>query len=161
MRCDDIRNRLDALWDGEDPVEIREHLAACRACTTFRHDLRLVRAGMTLWKLDDGPAPSLGFASRLARQLGDLGRVPRVAEFFERVGRRFVYAAATVTLLALLALSVPSTGPLQSLSATDIQVPAQEASLSYADPIGTAGPQEIPDAVTVDAPAPAVTNEAK
>lgn len=159
MHCDDIRDRLDTYWDGEEPLEVHEHLATCGTCSAYHRDLSLVWAGLTLWKLDEAPAPSLGFASRLVRQLDELGQPLRVAEFFERVGRRFVYATLALAMLAILALALPSTGPVHALTVTDIQVPAQEASLAYSDPIGTAGPQETPDAVTVEAPA--ATNEAK
>jgi hypothetical protein len=93
--------------------------------------------------------------------LGELGKAASVADFFERVGRRFVYATLTLALLAILALAVPSTGPVRSLSVADIQVPAQEASLAYSDPIGEAGLQETPDLAPAPSPAPAVTHEAK
>ena len=161
MRCDDIRDRLDILWDGEQPSEVRQHLTECASCSTYHRDLRLLRAGLSLWQREEAPAPSLGFAERLVRQLGELSHALSVADFFELVGRRFVYATLALTLLALLALAVPSTGPVQSLSAADIQVPAQEASLAYSDPIGETGLQESPDLAPADAPAPAVTNEAK
>jgi hypothetical protein len=161
MRCDDIRDRLDGLWDSDEPLEVRQHLAACVACTAYQRDLRLVRAGLTLWKMDEAPAPSLGFAERLVRQLGDVSRAPSVAEFFERVGRRFVYGTLALTLLALLAFVAPSAGPVRALNAADIQMPEQEASLAYSDPMGAVGPQESPDAVSVEVPRPAVTNEAK
>ena len=105
--------------------------------------------------------PSLGFAERLVRQLSELSKTPSVADFFERVGRRFVYATLVLTLLALLALTLPSTGPVRGLGAADIQISAQEASLAYSDPIGEAGVQESPDVAPVEAPAPAVTNEVK
>ena len=105
--------------------------------------------------------PSLGFAERLVRQLNELSKTPSVSDFFERVGRRFVYATLVLTLLALLALTVPSAGPVRGLGAADIQISAQEASLAYSDPIGEAGGQETPDVAPVEAPAPAVTNEVK
>jgi hypothetical protein len=161
MRCDDIRDRLDVLWDGEQPSEVREHLTECASCSAYHRDLCLVRAGFRLWKWDEGPAPSVGFAERLVRQLGEMSNAPSVADFFERVGRRFVYATLALALLALLALAVPSTGPLQALTAADIQVPAQEASLAYSDPIGETGLQESPNPAPVEAPTPAITNEAK
>jgi hypothetical protein len=161
MLCDDIRDRLDVLWDGEEPSEIREHLSACVSCRAYHRDLRLVRAGLRLWRQEEPPAPSLGFAERLVRQLGEMSKTPSVADFFERVGRRFVYATLAVTLLALLALAVPSTGPLQALTAYDIQGPIQEASLAYSDPIGESGLQESTNPAPVEAPTPAITNEAK
>jgi hypothetical protein len=161
MRCDDIRDRLDVLWDGQQPAEVLEHVTQCPSCSQYQRDLRLVRAGFHLWKREDPVEPSLGFAERLVRQLSELSKTPSVSDFFERVGRRFVYATLVLTLLALLALTLPSTGPVRGLGAADIQISAQEASLAYSDPIGEAGVQESPDVVPVEAPVPAVTNEVK
>jgi len=161
MRCDDIRDRLDVLWDGKQPVEVVEHVKQCPSCSQYQHDLRLVRAGIHLWRHEEPVEPSLGFAERLVRQLNELTKTPSVSDFFERVGRRFVYATLVLTLLALLALAVPSAGPVRGLGAADIQISAQEASLAYSDPIGEAGGLETPDVAPADAPTPAVTNEVK
>jgi hypothetical protein len=161
MRCDDIRDRFDDLWDGEETAEVRQHLTQCASCARYHRDLRLVRSGFHLLKREEAPEPSLGFAERLVRQLGELSKAPSVADFFERVGRRFVYATLALTFLVLLALALPSTGPLRGLSAADLQMPAQEAALAYSDPMGETGLQESPDVAPADAPAPAVTNEAK
>jgi len=97
----------------------------------------------------------------LVRQLGELSHAPSVADFFELVGRRFVYATLALALFAILALTVPLTGPVRALSVADIQVPAQEASLAYSDPIGETAMQESPDLAPVETPTPAVTHEAK
>ena len=161
MRCDDIRDRLDNLWEGEETAEVRQHLTQCAGCARYYRDLRLVRSGLRLWKSEEAPEPSLGFAGRLVRQLGEMSKAPSMADFFERVGRRFVYASLVLTCLALLALALPSTGPLRGLSAADIQISAQEASLAYSDPMGETSLQETPDLAPEEAPAPAVTNEVK
>ena len=161
MRCDDIRERLDNLWEGEETVEVRQHLTQCAACARYHRDLRLVRLGLRLWKREEGPEPSLGFAERLVRQLGEISKAPSVADFFERVGRRFVYATLVLTFLALLALALPPTGPVRGLNAADIQISVQEASLAYSDPIGETSLQESPDLAPVDTPEPADTKEAK
>jgi hypothetical protein len=116
---------------------------------------------LRLWKREEAPEPTLGFAGRLVRQLGEMSKAPSVADFFEQVGRRFVYATLVLTFLALLALALPSTGPVRGLSAADIQMPGQEASLAYSDPMGETGLQESPDLAPVEASAPAVTNEVK
>jgi hypothetical protein len=160
MRCDNIRDRLDALWDGQLPAEVLEHVKECPSCSQYQRDLRLVRTGFQLWKREVPVEPSLGFAERLVRQLSELSKTPSVSDFFERVGRRFVYATLVLTLLALLALTLPPTGPVRGLGAADIQISAQEASLAYSDPIGETGVQEPFDAAP-EAPAPAVTNEGK
>jgi len=161
MRCDDMRDRLDDLWEGEETAEVREHLTQCVSCARYRRDLRLVRAGLLLWRREEAPAPSLGFADRLVRQLGEMSKAPSLADFFERVGRRFVYATLVVTFLALLAMAVPSTGPVRGLTAADIQMPTQEASLAYSDPLGDLGLQESPDFGPMETPGPNVTNEVK
>ena len=159
MRCDDIRDRLDDLWDGGEAPDIREHLTQCATCAGYLRDLRRVSAGFRLLHSEEIVEPSLGFAERLVRQLGELSRAPTVADFFERVGRRFVYATLALTFFALLALALPSTGPVRGLSASDM--PAQEAALAYSDPMGENGLQESPDLAPVESPAPAVPNEVK
>ncbi len=134
MRCNDIFDRLEDSWEVGEMEEVRLHLRQCGACAALARDLRLVRAGLNLWRCEAAPTPSVGFAERLVRQLGELGNVPSVAEFFERVGRRFVYATLVLTFLALLALALPSTGPIRGLTSADL--PAQEAVLAYSDPMG-------------------------
>lgn len=161
MLCDDVRDRLNVLWEAGQPPDVGQHLAECAACVEYYRDLRLLRSGFHLLQREQAPEPSLGFAERLVRQLGNLSRAPSVAEFFERVGRRFVYATFVLTLLTLLALVLPASGPVRSLAAGDIQVPVKEASLLYSDPIGETGLQDNPDQAPAYAPAPAATHEAK
>jgi hypothetical protein len=159
MRCDDIRNRLDDLWEGGESPEFLAHLAECSVCAGYHRDLQRVSSGFRLLRREEIVKPSVGFAERLVRQLGELGRAPSVADFFERVGRRFVYATLILTFLALLALALPSTGPVRGLSAADM--PAQEAALAYSDPVAENGLQESPELAPVESPAPAVPNEVK
>ena len=161
MRCDHIRDRFDNLWEGEETAEVRQHLTQCGACARYYRDLRLVRAGLRLWKREEAPEASLGFAERLVRQLGELSKAPSVGDFFEQVGRRFVYATLVLTFLALLALALPPTGPVRGLSAADIQMSAQEPLLAYSDPMGETSLQESPDLAPEQAPAPAPTDEVK
>jgi len=161
MRCNDICERIDNLWEDGETAEVRQHLTQCPSCARYYRDLRLVRAGLHLWKCEEAPEPSLGFAQRLVRQLGELSKAPSVADFFERVGRRFVYATLALTFLVLLALALPPSGPVRGLSAADIQMPVQEAALAYSDPMGETSLQESPDLAPGDVPAPAVTNEVK
>lgn len=160
MRCDDIRERLDSAWEGHQSAEVGEHLAACAACSRYLRDLRLVRSGFDLWRREAVPEPSLGFAERLVRQLGEVTRAPSVADFFERVGRRVVYATLALTLLVLLGLALPSTGPVRGLGTADLLIPSQEAS-AYSDPMGETAALESPEAAPVQAPVSAATDEVK
>jgi len=161
MHCNDVRERLDNLWESDVTPEDRQHLSQCAGCREYRLDLRLLRSGFRLLKLEEIPEPSLGFAERMVRRLGEIGAAPTLAEFFERVGRRFVYATLALTFLALLALAVPSTGPVRGLSSNDIQISSQEASLAYSDPVGDPGVQEAPELAPAETPEPAVSNEVK
>ena len=117
-----------------------------------------MRSGFRLLKSDQPVTPSLGFAARMVRQLAEIGKAPNLADFLERIGRRFVYAGLVLTLLAILAMALPSMGPVRGLSAGDIQM--QEATLSYSDPVGLAGVQETADVAPAQ-PAPSVQNEGK
>jgi hypothetical protein len=161
MHCEDIRERLDNLWEGEETAEIPQHLTQCAACARYHRDLRLVHAGLNLWKSEPALEPTMGFAERLVRQLGEIGKAPSVADFFERVGRRFVYATLVLTFLALLALALPATGPVRGLNYADIQISSQEASLANSDPMGEVGLQESPDWAPGEATAPTGKNEGK
>jgi hypothetical protein len=61
------------------------------------------------------PEPSVGFASRLVRNLQEASGAQRAGEFFlERAGRQFVYAALLATLLLFAVLVVPRSSPVRS-----------------------------------------------
>jgi len=158
MRCDNIREQLDTLWGAELPSEVSAHLAACSACSAYRHDALLLCDGFSLWKQDEPPAPSVGFAQRVVRQLGIEGKAPRVADFLELVGLRFVLGTLALVLLALFVFAVPSTGPVQSLSVADVQ---EQVTLSSSDPLSEANLLDASDSAPVRTPTPAVMNEGK
>ena len=157
MRCDDVRERLDSLWDGEETPEVRQHLAQCAACERYIRDLALIRAGFRVLKREPVPESSVGFAERLVRQLGELTNQPSVGDFFEPIGRRFVYATLVLTFLTLLALVLPSTGPIRGQAAPDQLMPAQEAILVHADPIGDNLLQDVPEVMEGETVAPSAT----
>jgi hypothetical protein len=165
MRCDDIREQFDTLWDGEFPPvgelspEFRQHIAQCVACGQYFRDMGLVRAGFEVLKHEAPPEPSIGFAERLVRQLGDLGKQPSVSEFFERVGRRFVYTTLVLAFLMLLAMALPETGPVRGQAAADVLMPSQEATLLRPDPLGEISSQDVSDALPVEPQPPSATPE--
>lgn len=161
MSCDYLRERLDNLWEKRESAEVARHLEECRECAREYRDLRLVRAGFRLMKREEPPEPSLGFAECLVRHLGELSRVPSVADFIEQVGRRFVYATLVLTFLAVLAIALPATGPVRGLALSDIQLSGPEALVANADPFGDANLQEPPEQSPEEVPAPAATHEVK
>ena len=157
MRCNDIRECLDSSWDGEVSLEVGEHAAECAACARYWRDLHLVRAGFRVLKREPVPEPSWGFTERLVRHLGELASQPSVGEFFEQIGRRFVYTTLVLTILALMALVLPSTGPVREQQApTELLMSAQEATLTHADLLGDTLMPDAPDLRGGEASAPPV-----
>jgi hypothetical protein len=136
MHCNELRERLDELWAGEHSAEVREHLTGCLACEGYLRKARLLRAGLLVLAEEPAPEPSVGFAARLVRALGKATEQGAAEEFLERVGRRFVYATSILTLIALLALILPSSGPVRGSATANLLVPQPEVVTAGLDPIG-------------------------
>jgi len=135
MRCEEVRETLPDSA-GEFSPQVNEHLARCPACQAYARDWRLVRAGFQALAQEPVPEASLGFAERLLRQLADPTSQRRFGEeFLERVGRRFVCASSLVTLLLLLGLLLPSSGPLRGPATADLYIAQPETTLLRNDPM--------------------------
>jgi predicted anti-sigma-YlaC factor YlaD len=128
MDCKTIRDLVSELWDGELPAEVRVHLSKCAGCEAFWRDARLVQAGFRALAEEAAPEASLGFASRLVRRLQEWEEIGARSDFFETVGRRFVYATLALTMAVLLSLALPNTGPVRGVAGADflgLQSPSQ------------------------------------
>jgi len=154
MRCDEVREQIAELWAGEVPAEIRLHLASCPACAEYVRDLRVVQTGFRLLTAEPAPEPSLGFGARLVRRLKESSEQDAREAFFESVGRRFVYATLTLVMFVVLALVVPSSGPVRAAATPDLLMAEQEASTVRPDPVGSFW-QESSTPAPADTPQPA------
>ena len=128
MDCKKTRDLVSELWGGELPAEVREHLSKCAGCEVFWRDARLVQAGFRALAGEAAPEASLGFASRLVRRLQEWEEMGARSEFFETVGRRFVYATLALALAVVLSLALPTTGPVRGVAGADflgLQSPSQ------------------------------------
>ena len=128
MDCKATRDLVIELWGGELPAEAREHVSKCTGCEAFWRDGRLVQAGFRALAEDPAPEASLGFASRLVRRLHQWEEVGARSDFFETVGRRFVYATLALALAVLLSLALPTSGPVRGVAGADflgLQSPGQ------------------------------------
>jgi hypothetical protein len=153
MRCEKIRDLIDALWTGELPAAVREHVATCQACESYWRDARLVQAGLHALAEEPVPEVSLGFATRLVRRLGESAAETAQEEFFVRAGRRFVYATLMLTLALLLALVLPATGPVRGPATADLVMAEPEIATARTDRLVGVYLSDIPDV------APAGQNE--
>ena len=114
MRCAKAR-RLMLEESGGRSVWLEEHLSACPSCSAYAREWARLRSGMRGLAMEAIPEPSLGFASRVVRNLQEASGAQRTGELFlERAGRRFVYAALLATLLLFAILVVPRSSPVRS-----------------------------------------------
>jgi hypothetical protein len=136
MDCKELRELVSELWGGELPVAAREHLSQCAGCEVFWRHARLVQAGFRLLAEEAAPEASLGFATRLVRRLQEWEARGARSEFFEAVGRRFVYATLALTLALLLSLALPTTGPVRGVAGADFLGLQSHNQASQPDVIG-------------------------
>jgi hypothetical protein len=119
MDCKAMRDLVNDYRGGELSVEAREHLSECAGCGGYLRDARLVHAGFRALAEEAVPEASFGFASRLVRRLQEWQEKGARREFFETVGRRFVYATLALTLALLLSLVLPTSGPVRGIAGAD------------------------------------------
>jgi hypothetical protein len=149
MRCDDVRMILGEAKAEELSGAVRQHLDGCRECSAWWREWHLVSAGFQALAEEQVPEPSLGFATRVIRRLEKGAETGwGVGDFFERAGRRVVWATLVVTLSALLALVLPSSGPVRGPSEPDYLLAAQPE-------VATMRSEPILDMDTLDVAAPA------
>ncbi len=117
MRCPNVRKILE---EGQpEEAEVQAHLKSCRACAEVAAEWRLIRAGWRELREQKPPEIPWGFTERLRRRLEAAVQHPS-EEFIEVAGRRMVYATLLLTLLVLLSLVVPSSGPLRARSRAEV-----------------------------------------
>jgi len=135
MNCKEVRNIVIDLGAGEVSPETREHVAACSGCGRLWRAARLVDAGFRALAEEAAPVPTLGFSARVLRRLRELQESGRRSEFFETVGRRFVYATLALTLVLLLSLVMSATGPVRGVPGTEFLGMQTENQVPLPDPI--------------------------
>src|SRR5579859_2752250 len=136
MRCKNVQAIMTEAGTNSLAEPIREHLSGCDSCRGMWRDLLLLHAGFTALAGDPPPQPSHGFGSRLIRRL-EFVRDPggAAAEFFERVGRRFVLAGLLLAMLFILALVLPSSGPLRGPATAEVYLAQPEPGTQREVPI--------------------------
>ena len=144
MHCEEWRDRLVESWGEALTPEMERHASECAACRERLRDQRLIITGFRSLRLEPAPEPSVGFSERLVRRLAEVGGRSGVGDFFELIGRRFVYATLALTFLALLALVLPSAGPVRGVSA-DLLMPAQEITQARLDPLSESSVPDVSD----------------
>jgi hypothetical protein len=124
VRC---KNAQDILISGGADARVTEHLQVCPVCQAFARDCENLQEGWHALAARPAPEPSWGFAQRVLRRLQELpARAGADENFFERVGRRVVYAASVLALILLIALALPSSGPLRGPTPMEITMAQSE-----------------------------------
>jgi len=143
MRCEEVRAILEEVSTEELSSPVREHLEVCRVCAADARDWRLISAGLCQLSQEPVPEASWGFAARVVRRIEEAAAIPQPRpEFVEQVGRRFVYATLMLTLVLLLGLLLPSSGPLRGPAAAEYYLVRPESVSARAE---VALGEEFPD----------------
>jgi hypothetical protein len=143
MRCKQIRRIIET---GEEiaAAPALGHLHQCPQCTAYARDWQRVKAGMLALAEQPALEPSLGFAVRLMRRIGNgLPPLPAAGEFFEAAGRRVVYFTLLLAAVLLLSLALPASGPVRGRRVREVAWPQTEIVAERDYPIP---PSELPDA---------------
>ncbi|MBZ5515858.1 MAG: hypothetical protein LAN62_13640 [Acidobacteriia bacterium] len=135
MRCKDARAILIGNEADKASAALLEHVAACPSCQAYARDAEGLRGGFRAFAREAVPEPSWGFAARVLRRLDELEERGRRANFLELVGRRVVYAAGVLTLLLILALVLPASGPLRGPTTAQLYWAQPDATLVASNPI--------------------------
>jgi anti-sigma factor RsiW len=135
MRCEEFRQTIEETRNREASAALREHLGQCAACAEYARDWRTVRAGLDLLSAEPAPEPRLGFAARVLKRLEESTRtLTSREELLERAGRRMVYATLFVVLALVLALVVPTSGPVRAHASAEL-FPMEPAVMVENNPI--------------------------
>jgi hypothetical protein len=137
MRCVEIREMLDQENSNPTSARVRQHLEVCSECRSYAADLSVLREGVRLLAQEPVPEPSVYFHIRVLRRLSEDLRI----DFLENAGRRVVYATLLVVVILLLAMVLPSSGPVrrspnlqnywpqaESVAAGNYQIPMESLS---------------------------------
>jgi len=145
---------LEDCRDGAVPETLREHLAACKECTVWWKEWQLLSAGFRALAAESVPEPSLGFSARVLRRLEEgaaLSGWGAAGDFFERAGRRVVWATLLMTLTVLLALVLPSSGPVRGLGEPEYLLAQPSVASMSGDPFLDQDSPEFIDPAPTDA----------
>ncbi|MGH9445382.1 MAG: hypothetical protein ACRD3O_06625 [Terriglobia bacterium] len=124
MRCKDVREMLVETRRENLPSGVREHLDHCSDCQSDAVGQLWLAGGMMFLAQESVPEPSIGFSTRVLRRIED--EREESAKFLERAGRRVVYATLVLVFFLLLAMIVPSSGPVRRNSNLRTYSPPQE-----------------------------------
>lgn len=142
MRCNEVEDIL--ISSAKQTLEVQAHLSTCPHCAELEGDWKRLRAGFALLASDQGPQPTWGFAERVKNRLADVSEQgQRWEEFLERAGRRVIYATLVVTLMILLGLVLPSSGPLRGPSHPAVLFAQPETTVSQEPILGVGATETI------------------
>jgi predicted anti-sigma-YlaC factor YlaD len=159
MKCDEVREFLEENGNRNAPESVLTHLASCAECDEWWRDWQTMAEGFRLLSRESGPEPSWGFSERVVRRLGESVEAERRgADLIERAGRRVLWATLALTLTAVLALVVPSSGPVRAASEPDYLIAQPQATTNESYQIVDV---DNTDNSTTQAVAPASAGEKK
>lgn len=138
MRCDSVREIVEEGMKQEPAVQA--HITSCSACKEYARRWEILRAGLVALREEEPPEPSVGFTTRLIRNLENASADLQFGQqFMDQIGRRMVYATLMVALTLLMVLLLPSSGPFRSSGVTESILVQAQASSSIEQVLGVGG----------------------
>lgn len=145
MRCDEIRVLLLDAGESAYGSRVAEHLAVCEDCRSYAADAARVQAGFRLLAAEEAPAPSWGFTERVMRRLA-AEKAARTSgpDFFEKAGRQVILATLVLVLTLVLAMILPSSGPVRRQPTAVAYWPQSNAVSATNFPVDWSGAPPLP-----------------
>ncbi|MGH9772268.1 MAG: anti-sigma factor family protein [Candidatus Acidiferrales bacterium] len=155
MRCEEVRDKVWEAGEGDPGERIGRHIAACADCRSYARNAAKVRAGLRLLSQEEEPEPSWGFASRVLRRLAEVPPGKEATrwftspEFLESAGRRVIMATLVLVFTLLLAMILPSSGPVRRQPASVAYWPQAETASAVSYPVDWSSVPAVPALVSV------------
>lgn len=152
MRCEEIRTLLVDAGEGGRNAAVDEHLAVCVECRSCAADAARIQAGFRLLAAEETPALSWGFAERVLRRLAAEGAARSSGvDFFEKAGRQVIMATLVLVLTLVLAMILPSSGPVRRQPTAVAYWPQSSAISATNFPVDWGGAPPLPSWVGAQA----------
>ncbi|MGH9403743.1 MAG: hypothetical protein ACRD2P_16775 [Terriglobia bacterium] len=114
MRCKEIKKIAWENGSGQLAAPVSRHIEGCASCRSYVEDMARLQTGLRALAREEAIEPSWGFTGRMLRRLNEeKARKSAPPEFLESAGRRVILATLVLVFTLLMAMTLPSSGPVR------------------------------------------------
>ena len=145
MRCEKVRESVWETGREQPSADVRQHIESCAACRSYVSDFSILGAGLHALRSEAVPEASWGFRDRVLRRLGEQKTPGSAApEFLDSAGRRVILATLVLVFTMLLAMILPSSGPVRRESSVDTYYSQAETATAVSYPVDWTNIPSVP-----------------